>query len=180
MFANALVVAAALYGVDYGWQPIDEGGLEYIIQVEPQLLEAMRGGEAITSTIPPELRDVRRYRIVVGNAELPRSDLPPIEEETEAAQTPRRFEQDGESALIEQAAGTEAMEPSADGEEALTANEAETLTPAAVEAPKPWMPFTLALICLFASIGGNGYFLWLIYDARRRYRMLVQDMSAGS
>ncbi len=182
MFANAIVLAAALYGVDVGWQRTDDGDLEYIIQIEPQLIEAMRDGEAITSEILPELRGVRRYRIVVGNDELPRTELPAVEEEAveeepEAAQTPLPFEPDSETESIQQAAGEE-VEPSADDVVSSSEPEAaQSSITAAVAEPKAWI---LTLLCLFASIGGNAYFLWLTFDTRKRYRMLVRDLAPGS
>ena len=63
-----LAISAA--GVQFGWQPIDGGGREYIVQVEPQLVDTFRK-EGFTSDVPPDLRDIRRIRIVVGNAPLP-------------------------------------------------------------------------------------------------------------
>jgi hypothetical protein len=71
-------LAAALVGVDFGWKPLPTGGMEYIIQVEPGTLEALRPDnpdDAIGSDVPAELRDVRHFRIVVGNKPLPK--IPP-------------------------------------------------------------------------------------------------------
>ena len=61
-------------GVDAGWQPIEDGSLEYIIQIEPQLLESLKPGDEISVGIRPELRNVRRYRIVVGEGVLPQDE----------------------------------------------------------------------------------------------------------
>ena len=74
MNAFVLLVAMAATGVDVGWQPLDEGGFEYIIQIEPEMLESLLAGQAIQSDLPPFLQDVRTYRIVVGNEALPRED----------------------------------------------------------------------------------------------------------
>lgn len=76
MHAALLMLAFSSVGVDTGWQPLDDGGFEYIIQIEPQLLDALRRGEEITSDIAPFLRDVRSYRIRVGTAEVPRLGNP--------------------------------------------------------------------------------------------------------
>ena len=176
MIANALVIIAAVYGVDVGWQPTGDGQLEYIIQIEPQLLEAMREGQAITSEIPPEVRGVRRYRIVVGNDELPRIGLAP-----DAAQVPLPFEPDDESMSIQQATGQE-EESSSESGEAPRAGETdlvERAAPEATAASKPWMTLILTLLGLFASLGGNVYFLWITWDTRKRYRTLVRNL-AGS
>jgi hypothetical protein len=67
-----ILVTTAALGVEVGWQPLAEGGHEYTIQIEPQLLGILqRGGEEITSEVPPGL-DVRRYRITVGTGKLAR------------------------------------------------------------------------------------------------------------
>lgn len=67
-----LVLAASSVGVDYGWQPNQKGEIEYIIQIEPELLDAMQDGTEITSRIDPSVQGVRRFRIRVGNESLPR------------------------------------------------------------------------------------------------------------
>ncbi len=77
MQAAWLMVALSTLGVDVGWQPLVGGGFEYIIQIEPETLEALRAGQDITSFIPPELRGVRQYRITVGRGPVPRQGQPP-------------------------------------------------------------------------------------------------------
>lgn len=73
-----LLLAAASIGVDFGWQPIAGGGVEYIIQIEPELLESLASGRAdIVSEIPTFLRGVRSYRITVGTGPLPHHGEPP-------------------------------------------------------------------------------------------------------
>ena len=74
MTAIAFFAAASLLGIDVGWQPTPDGGVEYIIQIPPQAIESLRAGEAIESDVPPEvLREMRTFRIVVGNKTLPRT-----------------------------------------------------------------------------------------------------------
>ncbi len=87
MNSVCLAVAVAACGVDTGWQPLPEGGYEYIIQIEPDLVETLVQGESLTSEIPSSVRSVRRYRIVVGTSELPRID-PPEEPEDKVAADP--------------------------------------------------------------------------------------------
>jgi len=72
MIATTLLLAVSVVGVETGWQPHEQGGLEYIIQIEPELLSALREGEALTSEIPAHVDGVRRYRIVVGKNPVPR------------------------------------------------------------------------------------------------------------
>ena len=63
-------------GVDYGWTLAEDGQLEYIIQIEPSLLQALEAGQVITSEIDPQVDHVRRFRIRVGNQPVPRQ--PPL------------------------------------------------------------------------------------------------------
>lgn len=76
MHAAILLVASTTMGVGFGWQPAGNGGLEYIIQVEPTLADRMQDGEVITSELPPEVRGmVRRFRVQIGTDALPRTGL---------------------------------------------------------------------------------------------------------
>lgn len=76
MTTIACVIAAAVVAVDTGWQPVEGGGYEYIIQIEPSLVDVLVQGEAVTSEVPAALQSVRRYRVVVGSGKLPRIDPP--------------------------------------------------------------------------------------------------------
>ncbi len=73
----ALLVATAVMGVDYGWQPDASGELEYIIQIEPMTLIALREGHDIVSQIDPYVRNVKRFRIRVGTDPVQRRGFPP-------------------------------------------------------------------------------------------------------
>jgi hypothetical protein len=55
---------------DFGWQELRGGGIEYIVQVEPELLGSFHD-QGFTSDLPPNMRDVRSIRIVVGKEKLP-------------------------------------------------------------------------------------------------------------
>ena len=48
-FAWTVVVAAL--GVDVGWQPLNSGGMEYIIQIEPDSLDSLLDGRDIVSDV---------------------------------------------------------------------------------------------------------------------------------
>ena len=55
-------------GAEVGWQPLPEGGVEYIIEISPGAVDSLVSGQAIQSDIPPAvLREIRSYRIIVGN-----------------------------------------------------------------------------------------------------------------
>ena len=71
----ALVIAAV--GIDTGWQPLADGRFEYILQLEPEVLEALRDGREVASDIPATLRGASSYRLTVGAATLPRRGTPP-------------------------------------------------------------------------------------------------------
>ncbi|MBW3598513.1 MAG: hypothetical protein KY475_14730, partial [Planctomycetes bacterium] len=64
----ALLLAASALGVDYGWRPLQEGGLEYIIQIEPEVFASLAKGGDVLSEIHPQAQDVRRFRIRTGRA----------------------------------------------------------------------------------------------------------------
>jgi len=73
MCATAVCLATVLLGIDVGWEPLPEGGVEYRIQIEPELLENLDGsGVLVESDVPPYVRDIRAFRITVGDAELGR------------------------------------------------------------------------------------------------------------
>ena len=79
MDAALMLLYLVAAGVNYGWQPADDaqGGYEYIVQVEPTLLEALRRGEsvAVESNVPPEVASIRKVRITVGRGDLPRETV---------------------------------------------------------------------------------------------------------
>ncbi len=79
MDAATLLLALGIAGVNFGWQSAPDGsaGYEYIVQVEPELVDAMQRGDTIPieSNIPPDVGPIRKVRIVVGRGELPREPL---------------------------------------------------------------------------------------------------------
>ena len=66
------VLLCATLGIDVGWQPLDNGRLEYIVQLEPQLLSTLLDGYPAISRVPSELNDIGSIRIVIGSESLPR------------------------------------------------------------------------------------------------------------
>jgi hypothetical protein len=71
MNALILMLATTAVSVEAGWTPLADGGVEYIIQIEPQALDTLLRQSDVESEIPPNL-DVRRVRITVGTSKLPR------------------------------------------------------------------------------------------------------------
>lgn len=94
MQVAAMLVALAAVGIDYGWQPVAGGGIEYIIQIPPEAVDALRSGQDIFSDLPPELRGIRNYRITVGSDPLPNAGtLPPNHGQGTAPQTQSAYSQ---------------------------------------------------------------------------------------
>jgi hypothetical protein len=83
--AACVLTAFGALWIDYGWQPLEGGGHEYIIQVPPELLESMRSG-GIESYVPPDVQDIRRIRITVGSDPLPRTTAPAADKPTSTAE----------------------------------------------------------------------------------------------
>lgn len=73
------VTLASAQAVQFGSQALPDGGVEYIVQIEPDLVDVLRQ-QPISSDIPPELHNVRRVRLMVGEGRLPQQNeisLPP-------------------------------------------------------------------------------------------------------
>jgi len=70
---------ASSLSVMFGWQPMPDGSpkVEYIVQIEPELLATLQTGLSIpiTSDIPDDIGPIGRIRIVVGRDELPRQNI---------------------------------------------------------------------------------------------------------
>ncbi len=128
-----ICIAAAALGINAGWQRLPKGGMEYIIQLDPQSLEALRAGQPIGSDVPPSAGEVRSYRIIVGTERLPH-DVPP-----------------------------EKPKPS-------PPEPAKPAKPSPPEPSRPWLPMTLTLFGLFASLGANVFLGWVALGLRRRCR----------
>ena len=151
-------IAAAAIGVDVGWQRLPEGGMEYIIQIEPQTLDALRAGQPIQSDIPAGVGDIRSYRIVVGSKKaLPRDEAPT---------PPRKLTPDPAVKPL-------GNQPAAFVESNSTAPAAKSPAPGPAvtdpeKSPTPWLPLTFTLFGLFASLGGNFYLGWIAWEMRKR------------
>ena len=64
----ALVVALAALGVNYDIQKSEDNKLEYVVQIEPELLKSLAEGREIHSAVPTDVGDVQRVLIRIGNA----------------------------------------------------------------------------------------------------------------
>jgi hypothetical protein len=79
MAVAALVLLAAGVGVNYGWQPMPDGSsrYEYIVQVDPELLETLESEQSIplVSEVPEGVQPIGRIRVIVGRGDVPRQKL---------------------------------------------------------------------------------------------------------
>jgi len=198
MCGTMICVAVVMLGIDVGWQRLPDGGLEYIIQIQPHILETLKAGSPIASDIPPHLRDVRSYRIVVGTASLPRESLPETatrrhtdpfslspggltgKPATSASPSdsgpghiPGKLFSDPTVKPLKERQATYVEGTGGGKETKKTESDAEKSSDA--ESSKPWLPLTLALAGLFGSLGGNLYLGWIHWGTRSRYRALLRD-----
>ncbi|NCX99553.1 MAG: hypothetical protein EBX35_13510 [Planctomycetia bacterium] len=152
MILDCVMALAALLatGIEAAYLPTDDGGGDYLVRVEPDLVS---GGSPyqFTSDVPADSRDVRRVRIYVADAWPPAVERSVIE----AAKRPRR------------------VTPVA----VASARPAEAAAGAAVVgAEKPWGWLIGSLIALFLSLGANAYLGMLLGNMRQRYLRDVQQV----
>ena len=152
----ALFMAAALVGAEVGWQPLPEGGVEYIIEISPDALDSLRVGAS-----DPERHSSRR---AAGNPLLPHHCGQP----EAAAATAAPADPGGGTAGL-QAAPAPTAQPVQSASGASTA-----AADASAESPqKPWPAHWLTAVALFASLAGNLFLGWIGWDARNRYRAVL-------
>jgi len=168
-----LLVATATLGVKYGWEPAD-GGIRYIIQIEPHQVEAFKNGEDLASDLPSATLPIRGYVIRVGSGPLPNEGkLPP----TLTTAQPQLFEAQKPTDI-----------PASDGsfEKAATVFKPASEPPSPSDRPYPtseapaperhWWPLTLALLALFASVGANVYLGLITWSFRSRCAELLAEL----
>lgn len=196
MQSAILGVSLCLLGVDVGWQPLATGGVEYIIQIDPQELNLIRR-EGAESSVPFEVKDIRRHRIVIGTDKLPRTPPPPEKEKPSAPAT-GSFREGGkpgtpstmglrgwpppdaskEPAGPPKQGGPESKpkEPAGGGKSA-TENKAPP-SGKPDETTGWWWPLGL-MLGLLGSLGGNVYLGWITWETRARYRALLRRRRKG-
>ncbi|MEC7566969.1 MAG: hypothetical protein VX738_14905 [Planctomycetota bacterium] len=76
MVGITAILIASVVGVDYGLVEDPDRGSTYVIQIEPELAQQLVEGFVIESVIPPELKGIRRFRIQVGDEDLPKPPIP--------------------------------------------------------------------------------------------------------
>lgn len=153
MIVECMLLIAGLLatGIEAAYVPQDDGGGEYLVRVEPDLVRNASPYQ-FTSDVPDDARDVRRVKIYVAD------NWPPAVERSviEASKRPRR-----PAPVMATSAPT------------ATLVDAHPVTVAAkVERPWPWL--IGSLIALFLSLGANAYLGMLLGSMRQRYIEGVQ------
>ena len=148
MFIEILTLTAAILatGIETAFVPTDEGGGEYLVRVEPDLVSS-ESPYTFTSDIPVDERDVRRVCIYVAN----------------------KWPASVERTVIE-AAGR--VKTSSSKLEVVTEDGNE---PTLDREQRPWSLLVGSLIALFLSLGGNAYLGLLLGGMRARYLSLVRE-----
>jgi hypothetical protein len=177
---------------EVGWRRLPGGGMEYIIQIEPHLLDTLRSGSEIVSKIPPNLRDLRSCRITVGTGKL-RQDAPPepTPEESTSPSAPlfpwpevprtlpeptdiQRLSRFPEKPTAFAESPDRESEPAVDG----SGTEKPAKPTEAAESEEPNATpgaLSLTLAAVSAScVGGMLFVGWVAWDYRRQYHVLLR------
>lgn len=181
MYALAMCIAATAVGVEVGWQRMPEGGMEYIIHLDPQTLELLRAGETFRSDIMPDAGEVHSYRIVLGTKRPPRETPPAKPKSDDPTQSrsaaPQTLPPDPRGKPFPER--TAAFEESKDAAATVESPPQPPPSPSQPTPPaKPWLPLTLTLFALFASLGANVFLGWIAWDFRQRCR--VSTLPSGN
>jgi hypothetical protein len=163
MLPYILLLMVSATGINYGWEPISDGGMRYIVQFTPEMLaESQKSGYSLESNIPSHIRDVRAISIRVGTGEVPQKN-PPLNPEL---QLPDANQQKDTQKTIETP-----TQPASDSKEK-TPSETEG-TSDQKSTSKPWTLLGILILVSSCSIGGNLYLLWIYAELRKRFRTML-------
>jgi hypothetical protein len=145
----ALAMLLAM-GIEAAYVPSDDGGGDYLVRVEPDLVRGSRGDSPyqFTSDVPDDARDVRRVRIYVAD----------------------NWPRDVERSVIEAAKRPRKALPVA-----ATTARSDIATPTVATPDRPWGWLIGSLIALFLSLGANAYLGMLLGAMRQRYLRDIQQ-----
>ena len=155
MIETLIAVAALLMaGIEAAYVPTDEGGGDYLVRVEPDLVRDA-SPYTFTSDVPADSRHVRRVKIYVADA------WPPT---------------------VERAIGEAARRPRPTT--TLTAANLPAAVPTTIEptgtakgvVAQSWPLLIGSLLALFMSLGANAYLGLLLASMRQRY---LRDLREG-
>lgn len=140
-------------GIEAAFVPTDEGGGDYLVRVEPDLVRNA-SPYTLTSDVPADARAVRRVKIFVADAWPPAVERSVIE----AARRPR-------------AAPVAALAPS----QPLAPTRIADIDAKVALTDRPWGWLIGSLIALFTSLGLNAYLGLLLAQMRERYLRLLRE-----
>jgi hypothetical protein len=146
----ALAMLLAM-GIEAAYVPSDDGGGEYLVRVEPDLVRSGGRGDSpyqFTSDVPEDARDVRRVRIYVAD----------------------NWPRDVERSVIEAAKRPRKALPVA-----ATTARSDIATPTVATPDRPWGWLIGSLIALFLSLAANAYLGMLLGAMRQRYLRDIQQ-----
>ncbi len=175
-----ICVATAIIGIDFGWEKLPDGGYEYIIQIEPHLLEELREGRRLGSVVDPQVRaHVRSYRIVCGEEPVPRDIVPPElttpQGDTEPTpETPDESSHSPSDSHPEPGGSLPSLE-NGTGVGIETNGNLEGMEP-----EKPWLLFWLAWGVAAGFFWAFVYLLLIHAGTRRRYRALIAEFHGNA
>ncbi|GAB6166366.1 hypothetical protein JCM19992_23660 [Thermostilla marina] len=205
MYSALPAVGFLLIAVQAGWQPAETGGVEYILQIEPDLLQDLAEGATVAeSDFPPELvGKIVRYRITVGTTPPPRI-APPDQPEPPQVATPeastsspeeappatlpeipqgRRLEAVPAVFAESETPGGPSTSPSDASATPQTSSTETRQTGVSLSSsdtkPRPWLPLTLAISGMVAAVAGMLYTGWLAVEYRRKYLSLLRETLTG-
>lgn len=190
--------------VDYGYEAMPGDGIRYVIQIEPAMLDLLRSGQTVGSTIPPEIRGRLHAFRVVSNHDPLQKEIPPLPEGPENAGPlpPEPTNQPKPDVTIppppvswqtdwfpEGASSASAPSLLPDQGKVIPASGTQE-EPRSTDGPSGWPQpedaneskpserdpwFLLVLLVAAGSSSGMVFFGWLAYDYRSRYLGLLQD-----
>jgi len=190
--------------VDYGYEAMPGDGIRYVIQIEPEMLNLLRSGQTVGSTIPPEIRGRLHAFRVVANHDPLQKEVPPLPEGAEKTgplppELPEQPKPDAATPpsptswptdwFPEGAPSASAPRLFPDQGKVIQASGTQE-EPQSLDGPSGWPQpedeneskpskrdpwFLLALLVAAGSSTGMIFFGWLAFDYRSRYLGLLQD-----
>ena len=199
MSSAALCAIMLTVAVDYGYEPIEgSDGIRYVILIEPQMLDALRDGQPVESTILPQARGrVHSLQIVTRHnnlsKEIPPSTFqptlpdasPPLPHMEAPADTPTQtaisWPPDSPTDSLPSGQPQLLPDPTSEIEPSMSmdgpSGAVDTTDPDEPETPKsdPWFLLLIASVVAVGSSGGMLFFGWLTFDYRSRYLGLLRE-----
>ncbi len=200
MFGTIICIAAVTLGVDYGYEPKHDGGLVYIIQIDPASLKSLCDGRPVQSDIPSDVSGLRTIRFQVGDEILPRValapekkpllDTPTVADTHNATPSPSDVDPHAvqPNELANNPQGKRLVADTANYNDPLESDDAPKANPESSESGNteqtaPEKPWSLLYGVIALSVGLAAAFIylaWVHIGMRSRYRMLLAEHLAIS